>query len=125
MIFRRCLLSAYMYAIADVAVKPKQRSPEYDKLIANLFDTYLGNRRPHGLFLLPFLRPVQPPDRLRVVGLLQPAEDTAGLPALILYGHEGELCLLQDRHRRYLLLLPPLQQNYGNAAAEYKRMKKG
>jgi len=32
----------YMHAIADVAVKTKQRSPEYDKLIANLFDTYLG-----------------------------------------------------------------------------------
>ena len=32
----------YMHAIADVAVKAKQPSPEYDKLIANLFDTYLG-----------------------------------------------------------------------------------
>ena len=32
----------YMHAIADVAVKTKQHSPEYDKLIANLFDTYLG-----------------------------------------------------------------------------------
>ena len=32
----------YMHAIADVAVKAKQRSPEYDKLIANPFDTYLG-----------------------------------------------------------------------------------
>ena len=32
----------YMHAIADVAVKTKQRSPEYDKLIANLFDTSLG-----------------------------------------------------------------------------------
>ena len=32
----------YMHAIADVAVKAKQRSPEYDKLITNLFDTYLG-----------------------------------------------------------------------------------
>ena len=32
----------YMHAIADVAVKTKQRSPEYDKMIANLFDTYLG-----------------------------------------------------------------------------------
>ena len=32
----------YMHAIADVAVKAKQRSSEYDKLIANLFDTYLG-----------------------------------------------------------------------------------
>lgn len=32
----------YMHSIADVAVKAKQRSPEYDKLITNLFDTYLG-----------------------------------------------------------------------------------
>ena len=32
----------YMHSIADVAVKAKQRSPECDKLIANLFDTYLG-----------------------------------------------------------------------------------
>ncbi len=32
----------YMHSIADVAVKAKQRSSEYDKLIANLFDTYLG-----------------------------------------------------------------------------------
>ena len=32
----------YMHSIADVAVKAKQRSPEYDKLIANLFDTHLG-----------------------------------------------------------------------------------
>ena len=32
----------YMHSIADVAVKAKQRSPEYDKLIPNLFDTYLG-----------------------------------------------------------------------------------
>ena len=32
----------YMHAIADVAVKAKQRSSEYDKLIANLFDTYMG-----------------------------------------------------------------------------------
>ena len=32
----------YMHSIADVAVKAKQRSPEYDKLIANRFDTYLG-----------------------------------------------------------------------------------
>lgn len=32
----------YMHSIADVAVKAKQRSPEYDELIANLFDTYLG-----------------------------------------------------------------------------------
>lgn len=35
-------LAKYMQAIADVAVKAKKRSPEYDKLIANLFDTYLG-----------------------------------------------------------------------------------
>ncbi|GHV51901.1 aminopeptidase [Bacteroidia bacterium] len=32
----------YIHAIADVAVKAKQRSPEYYKLIDNLFDTYLG-----------------------------------------------------------------------------------
>ena len=32
----------YMEAIANVAVKNKKRSPEYDKLIRNLFDTYLG-----------------------------------------------------------------------------------
>lgn len=32
----------YLKAIADVAVKNKKRSPEYDKLIQNLFDTYLG-----------------------------------------------------------------------------------
>lgn len=32
----------FMHALADVAVKAKQRSPEYDKLIENLFDTYLG-----------------------------------------------------------------------------------
>lgn len=35
-------LAQYMKAIADVAVKNKKRSPEYDKLIENLFDTYLG-----------------------------------------------------------------------------------
>ena len=35
-------LVRYMHSIADVAVKATQRSPEYDKLIANLFDTYLG-----------------------------------------------------------------------------------
>lgn len=35
-------LVKYMKAIADVAVKNKKRSPEYDKLIGNLFDTYLG-----------------------------------------------------------------------------------
>lgn len=32
----------FMHALADVAVKAKQRSLEYDKLIENLFDTYLG-----------------------------------------------------------------------------------
>lgn len=32
----------YMKAIADVAVRNKKRSPEYDELIRNLFDTYLG-----------------------------------------------------------------------------------
>lgn len=32
----------YMQALADVAVKTKTRSPEYYKLIDNLFDTYLG-----------------------------------------------------------------------------------
>lgn len=32
----------YMHALADVAVKSKNRSPEYDRLIDNLFDTYLG-----------------------------------------------------------------------------------
>lgn len=32
----------YMQALADVAVKEKTRSPEYYKLIDNLFDTYLG-----------------------------------------------------------------------------------
>ena len=32
----------YMQALADVAVKAKTRSPEYYKLIDNLFDTYLG-----------------------------------------------------------------------------------
>lgn len=35
-------LSAYLNAIADVAVKMKKRSPEYNELITNLFDTYLG-----------------------------------------------------------------------------------
>lgn len=35
-------MAQYMKAIADVAVKNKKRSPEYDKLIQNLFDTYLG-----------------------------------------------------------------------------------
>lgn len=32
----------YIQAIAETAVKMKKRSPEYDKLIENLFDTYLG-----------------------------------------------------------------------------------
>lgn len=35
-------MAQYMEAIANVAVKSKKRSPEYDKLIKNLFDTYLG-----------------------------------------------------------------------------------
>ena len=35
-------MAQYMEAIANVAVKNKKRSPEYDKLIKNLFDTYLG-----------------------------------------------------------------------------------
>lgn len=35
-------LARYMQAIADVAVKSKQRSPQYYALINNLFDTYLG-----------------------------------------------------------------------------------
>lgn len=35
-------LAAYMQNIADAAVKMKHRSPEYYKLIDNLFDTYLG-----------------------------------------------------------------------------------
>lgn len=32
----------YMQAIAETAVKMKKRSPQYDQLIQNLFDTYLG-----------------------------------------------------------------------------------
>ena len=32
----------YLHAIADVAVKSKNRSPQYYELINNLFDTYLG-----------------------------------------------------------------------------------
>lgn len=32
----------YLSAIADVAVNMKKRSPEYDELIQNLFDTYMG-----------------------------------------------------------------------------------
>lgn len=35
-------LARYIKGIADVAVELKHRSPEYDKLIQNLFDTYLG-----------------------------------------------------------------------------------
>ena len=32
-------LNQYLHAIAEVAIKNKQRSPEYYKLINNLFDT--------------------------------------------------------------------------------------
>lgn len=32
----------YIQAIAETAVKMKKRSPQYDQLIENLFDTYLG-----------------------------------------------------------------------------------
>ncbi len=35
-------LNQYLQAIAAVAIKNKHRSPEYDKLIQGLFDTYLG-----------------------------------------------------------------------------------
>ena len=35
-------LARYLSAIANTAVKMKKRSPEYYKLIDNLFDTYLG-----------------------------------------------------------------------------------
>lgn len=35
-------LARYLKGIADVAVELKHRSPEYDKLVKNLFDTYLG-----------------------------------------------------------------------------------
>lgn len=35
-------LVKYLKAIADVAVELKHRSPEYDQLVNNLFDTYLG-----------------------------------------------------------------------------------
>ncbi|MDR1937519.1 MAG: C1 family peptidase, partial [Tannerellaceae bacterium] len=35
-------LVRYIQALAEVAIKTKQRSPEYDKLIDNLFDVYLG-----------------------------------------------------------------------------------
>ena len=35
-------LASYMEAIAGKAVQMRQRSPEYDKLIKNLFDIYMG-----------------------------------------------------------------------------------
>ncbi|MDR2497724.1 MAG: C1 family peptidase [Tannerellaceae bacterium] len=35
-------LARYVQAVAEVAVKAKQRSPEYYKIVDNLFDTYLG-----------------------------------------------------------------------------------
>lgn len=35
-------LVQYLKAIAETAVKMKKRSPEYNKLVDNLFDTYLG-----------------------------------------------------------------------------------
>ena len=35
-------LNQYLHAIAEVAIKNKHRSPEYYKLVNNLFDTYLG-----------------------------------------------------------------------------------
>lgn len=35
-------MTAYMHAIADVAVKSKNRSPHYHKLINHLLDSYLG-----------------------------------------------------------------------------------
>jgi len=35
-------LNSYVQAIAEAAIKAKHRSPEYYKLIDNLFDTYLG-----------------------------------------------------------------------------------
>ena len=35
-------LNQYLKAIAEVAINSKHRSPEYYKLINNLFDTYLG-----------------------------------------------------------------------------------
>ena len=35
-------LARYVQAVADVAVKGKHRSPEYYKIVDNLFDTYLG-----------------------------------------------------------------------------------
>ncbi|WP_099464707.1 C1 family peptidase [Parabacteroides provencensis] len=35
-------LVKYLHAIANVAIQLRHRSPEYDKLINNLFDTYLG-----------------------------------------------------------------------------------
>lgn len=35
-------LEAYLHALAQTSVKLKERSPEYQKLIASLFDTYFG-----------------------------------------------------------------------------------
>ncbi|WP_455628257.1 aminopeptidase C [Parabacteroides chinchillae] len=35
-------LVKYLHAIANVAIQLRHRSPEYDKLVNNLFDTYLG-----------------------------------------------------------------------------------
>lgn len=35
-------MTAYMHAIADVAVKAKNRSPQYHQLMNHLLDTYLG-----------------------------------------------------------------------------------
>ena len=35
-------LASYMEVIAEKAVQMRQRSPEYDKLIKNLFDIYMG-----------------------------------------------------------------------------------
>lgn len=35
-------LVKYLHAIAETAVKMKKRSPQYEALITNLFDTYLG-----------------------------------------------------------------------------------
>jgi len=37
-------LSAYIGAVAGVSVELKQRSPEYDKIMKNILDTYLGER---------------------------------------------------------------------------------
>ena len=35
-------LASYLHALAETSVKLKKRSPEYDSLVENLFDTYLG-----------------------------------------------------------------------------------